>query len=285
MAVIQKMNKKSMIFTVFAILLVAVLIANVSLLSRTDYMQKSFVTSSRVTTMNDFILSVHQDAQRNLMISGYRAIITLQRYIAVNGVFVTNFSDVFQELVVNGSINGVKEDIMENASINDWAFRMNNEAEKLNINVYITPRNVRVYHKTPWKITIELNATMNITDFNNLACWKYDKVFQKEVDIISFEDPIYTVRSYNKVTNIISRANNTNFVNKTNNDTSVLYLALNNSYYIESSNAPDFISRFSGNFSASQYGITSLVDLLDFSRQNIELLDRSVIDYQYFNTS
>ena len=41
--------------------------------------------------------------------------------------------------------------------------------------------------------------------------------------------------------------------------------------------------RFEGNLSNSTYGIESLVNIIDFSRQSIETYDKSVIDYEYFN--
>lgn len=283
MAIIKR--KRGIIFSIVAILLVGVLIASMSIVAKTTYKQKSFIASSRVNSMNDFIFSIHQDAERNLMISGYRAIISLQKDIAEKGDFVSNFSNAFQELIVNGSINNTPQDLMGNASINDWASRINIEAEKLNIEVIISPLSITTYQTTPWTITIELNANINMTDFNNLASWNYNKTFKKNIDIISFEDPLYTVKSNNKVTNIVNKANNTDFVNATNNDTSVLYLHLNNSNYISSTAAPSFIMRFEGNLSSSEYGIESLVNLAEFSRQNIETYDKSVIDYEYFNNS
>lgn len=278
-------SKKGVMFTIVAIMLVGVLLASVVLVTKTNYKDKSFVALTRVSSMNDFIKSVEQDAQRSLMIAGYRGVISLEREIATNGSFIPNLSAYFGEVMINGTLNGVSQDLMTDASINDWSSRINEEASKVNINLIVTPISVEVYHESPWSIVVELEATMNFTDTNNLASWYYNKTFTKNIDISSFEDPLYIVNSYNKVTNLIILANNTDFVNESNNDTSILYSHLNNSFYTASSDAPSFLMRLEGNLSPSPFGIESLVNLPDFSKQSVPLLDKSVVDYQYFDSN
>ncbi len=280
---ICRMEKKGVIFTIVAILLVGILIGSAALMSREMYNQKSYIALSRVSSMNDFISSVEQDAGRSLMIAGYRSIISIQKKVSNNATFIANFSDVFEEIMLNGTIDGQAQDLMANASVNDWVKRINEEANKVNINLVIIPISVKTYQKDPWTITIQFNATINVTDFNNLAYWHYNKSFEKDIDIVSFEDPLYTVNSNNKVTNIIMRDNNSDFVDRATNDTANLYNHMNNSFYIASPNAPSFLQRFEGNLSPSPYGIESLVNLVDFSKQSVPTFGRSVIDYEYFN--
>ena len=277
------MNKRGFVFTIVAVLLVSVLISSTFLLTKSSYNKKSFVANSRVSSMNDFILSIESDMERSMLISGYRSIISLQKQVSYNATFIPNFSDTFEEIFVNGSVNGESVDLMKDASINDWISRINQESRKVNIIFDFKTDTLNVYHDSPWSVVIELNGTMNISDVNGLASWYYYKSFKKSIDIISFEDPLYTVKSLDKVTNIISKASYNDFVNLTNNDTSVLSDHLNNSRYIASTDAPSFLMRFTGNLSPSPFGIESLVDLQDFSNQNLDLYDRSVIDYEYFN--
>lgn len=234
--------------------------------------------------MNDFIGSVEEDIPRSMLISGYRALISMQKHLADNGTFV-DVSEVFEELFLNGTIDGVNQSLMANASINEWAVRINDEAAYLNINVNLTPRNVYLYHKDPWSITIQFNTTLHITDFNSLASWYFNETYEKEISILTFEDPLYTIKSSDKVTNTILRANDTDFVDDATNDTTVLYNHLNNSYYIASTDGPSFLMRFEGNLSNSNYGIESLVNREDFSKQSIPTYDKSVVDWQYFNDS
>lgn len=273
-----KKYKKGMIFTVIAVLLVGVLVASSFLVTKAGYNKKSFVAMSRVSSMNDFILSVEDDISRTLMISGYRSFISMNRYVStLNGSFVNNFDVIFNEIMINGTINGESQDLMDNATLNDWVDRINNEAGRININIVFEPRNVRVYQVSPWQTEIELNATLNITDINGLASWYYTKTFKKTVDITSFEDPLYIVKG---MPNLIIRETNISFVNRTNNDTSLLYLHLNNSYYVASNYSPSYLMRFKGNLSSSPFGIESFVDCSDSN--NVDK-GKSVLDYDYFN--
>ncbi|MBR9690569.1 hypothetical protein GOV08_02690 [Candidatus Woesearchaeota archaeon] len=277
-------KKRAAIFTISSILLVGVLISQVAMVTQTTYRQKSFIVLSRINSMNDFIGSVEEDIPRSMLISGYRALISMQKHLADNGTFV-DVSEVFEELFLNGTIDGVNQSLMANASINEWAVRINDEAAYLNINVNLTPRNVYLYHKDPWSITIQFNTTLHITDFNSLASWYFNETYEKEISILTFEDPLYTIKSSDKVTNTILRANDTDFVDDATNDTTVLYNHLNNSYYIASTDGPSFLMRFEGNLSNSNYGIESLVNREDFSKQSIPTYDKSVVDWQYFNDS
>ena len=276
-------GKKGMIFTVIAVLLVSVMISSTFFLTKSSYIKKSFVANSRVSSMNDFLLSVEADMDRSIMISGYRTIISLQKDIASNGEFLDDFDSSFFEVFVNGTLNGSAQDLMVNASLNDWISRINEESVKVNIIFDFTPNSLVVYHDTPWSVVIELNGTMNVSDSSGLASWNYNKSFKRNIDIVSFEDPVYTIKSYNKVTNLIIKANYSDFVDLSNNDTSVLLYHTNNMRYIASTDAPSFLMRFEGNLSPSNFGIESLVDLQSFSNQNIETYDKSVIDYEYFN--
>lgn len=278
-------GKKAMMFTLISALLVAVIIYQYTIVTTSSHGQKNFVTASRINSMNDFIESVEQDMVRSLMIASYRAIISMQQYIANNGVFISDIQTDFSELIINGTINSSMVELMANSSINDWAIRINEEAAKINININFIPIGVVVKHTDPWNIIVILNMTFNVTDDNNLASWHFNDSVQKEISILNFEDPLYTINSQDKVTNIIIRANNSNFVNTINNDTAVLYNHLNNSFYAESSYAPSFLMRFSGNLSNSTFGIESFVNRQEFYVQGIGINDSSLIDYQYFNST
>ena len=285
MAVKMLEKKKAVIFMITAVLLVGVLIAQTAITTRTTYKQKSFVAVSRINTMNEFIESIEEDVPRSMLIAGYRGVISMQKYIAVNASFLSDVQGVFEEIFLNGTVAGVEQDLMANSSISDWEGRINEEAQNLNINFSLSSRSVRIYHRSPWSVTIELNATFNVDDANGLAHWIFNESFNTTISILSFEDPLYTVKSQDMVTKLVLAANNTDFVDSATNDTTVLYIHLNNTYYVASGDAPSFLMRFEGNLSNSTFGIESLVNLEDFSKQSLPTYARSVVDYQYFDDS
>ena len=69
------------------------------------------------------------------------------------------------------------------------------------------------------------------------------------------------------------------------NDTSILEEHLLESYYINHTDAPSFLMRFKGDFSASPFGIESMVNVEELFEQGLFKKNRSVIDYLYFGNS
>lgn len=277
-------TKKSMIFTLMSILLVSVLIAAVTLTTSTTYKQKSYVTASRISTMNDFIYSVEQDFSRSTLIAGYRSILSMQKFIVDNETFISDIQGIFKELFLNGTIDGVEQELMANSSILLWSERINQIADNLNVNIILKPIDTYIYHNSPWSVVIVINISFNVSDKNDLASWHFNESFNQTFKIINFEDPLYTYYSNDKVTNIITKASNMNFVNETdNNDTTVLNNHLFESYYINSTDGPSFLMRFAGNLTPSVYGIESLVNIEDFSVQGLVVHNKSVVDFHYFD--
>jgi len=96
---------------------------------------------------------------------------------------------------------------------------------------------------------------------------------------------MYVVETEDKVSNLVNVTPNQDFVDEAdNNNTEVLETHLLQGYYVESTEAPSYLMRFSGNFSPSQFGIESMVNLDDLDKQSIPVLERSVIDHIYFST-
>ena len=239
--------------------------------------------------MNNFIEDFEKDLDREMFIGGYRALLSMNSYIKQTEDYVDDFDAIFSDIFINGTINGTVLYLMEQgtlgASVNSWLIRINEESAKLNINVQLIANNVTVQHVSPWHIEILLNTTVNITDVKGLASWTFEKQYTKTLSILGFEDPLYIVGTEDKVTNLINITPNLDFVNETNNnDTTVLKDHLSNSYYVNVSIAPSFLMRFTGDLSASPYGIESMVNLEDLNAQNIPILARSLIDYIYFGS-
>ena len=276
-------NKKGVVFTVISLLLVGVLITTISYNDNRYSDTKKLVVESRVITMDEFIGSVEEDVTRAMFISGYRSFISLQNHVSLNGSFLTNLTNSFSEIFINGTINNNSQSLMANASMNDWGFRIGQEANLLNIDTNFDIINIDIFHSTPWIVTINLTMVLNFTDTSDFAAWHYNHSFFENITIFDFEDPLYSIKSNGKVNNLIIKTSETEFVNEATNDTSNLNFHLNESFYFESIDAPNFLMRFQGNFSPSQFGIESFVNLEDLSIQGITTYNKSVIDYQYFN--
>ena len=114
------------------------------------------------------------------------------------------------------------------------------------------------------------------------ATWKINTAITTRVSIDNFEDPLYVIKSFGRVTNAIVKSPITDFVNG--NDVTNLRIHLNNSYYIASNLSPNYLMRLRGDLGNSSTGIESLVNLDEFIEQGLSINDRSAVDYIYFGT-
>ncbi|MBD3203091.1 hypothetical protein GF327_02255 [Candidatus Woesearchaeota archaeon] len=280
-------NKKGVFFTFIAVFLVIFIVIAVSTRNPNRYREKSYAISTRIRTMNNFVDDFENDMQREMFIGGYRSLLSLQKYIRIKKGFIQDLDSIFSEIFENGTANGTEINIMKQeghgADITSWLSRINEESEKLNIEVNLYPRNIDLEMNSFYTVKIIFDATINISDKKDLAVWAYNKTFRTIINVTGFEDPLYTVHSDDKVSNLIFPTTFSDFVDDSTNDTTNLKTHLNNSYYITSTDAPSFLMRFTGNLSNSSMGIESMVYLDDFQKQGLSVKNKTLIDYLYFN--
>ena len=284
------MKRKAVFFTFIALFVIILVVAVVTTRDTYRYRERSNAISSRVRTMNNFIGDFEDDLERELFIGGYRALISMNSYVRQIEDYITDVDDTFTEILVNGTADDgnitmtLMKQETQGADINSWVARVNEEAAKMNIKTSVEVHKVTIRHVTPWVVEVKLNATINISDVKGLASWVYDKEYEQQFPIVGFEDPLYTVETADKVTNLVNITPNMTFVDS-NNDTDVLEENLLKSYYINNTAAPSFLMRFEGDFSPSPYGIESMVNVEELFEQGLFVKNRSVIDYLYFGNS
>lgn len=273
------MNRKGVFFTFMAIFIMILIVAVVTTKDKYRYREKASAIAARVETMNNFISDFEKDADRELYIGGYRALLGMNSYIKESEDYIHDFDSVFREVIVNGSVNGTDIPLMsqgsQGADITSWLGRINEEAAKLNLVVSTEVNDVRVIQESPWSVKIILNLSVRISDIKDIAEWDYEKILTKEFSIIGFEDPLYIV---GRSTNLINITPDLDFVDD--GDPAVLNNHLLNSYYVSQPAAPSFLMRFAGNLTPSPYGIESMVNLLEVPGSPLR---KSVIDYIYFS--
>lgn len=274
------LNKKSMFFSIIAIALISLIIFSFTTYTSYKLRDKVMVTETRIYSMNSFIDDIEKDIERGLYISGFRSLMSMEQYITDNGIFLYDVNSCFKEAFLNGTINNSQMGLMNESTFINWTQRIKEQAIKLDIIVEFDVHDVTIYQKNPWAANIGINVTLNVEDVKKTASWKRPLYITTNISIQEFEDPLYVINSYGRVTNTIIKTNITDFV--VNNDTTNLKTHVNNSYYIESDTAPSFLMRLEGNLSNSLYGIESLVNLEEFRAQEVPIRDRSVVDYIYF---
>ena len=283
-----KTNKKAMYFTLLTIAFLTIFIF-IFVIHQYQRLSDDMLTIElRVDAMNDFIKNLNRDVERGLYISSYRALLSLEGYIISKGKFLNDTPNNFKEAVINGTLFGENLSLMKDDAVTfpDWINNIKGQSRKLNINAEIITRNVSLYQKDPWFITIGVNYTLIVNDTTAIASWTRQEYTETEISIEGFEDPLYIVFGLGRVTNTINKTifeNNYTFnINGTWNVSNLL-AHIDNSLYTANPNAPSFLARFQYNLSPSEYGIESMVNLEKLSEQSIDINDgASIIDYHYF---
>lgn len=274
------LNKKSIFFSITAIVLITITIFSLTIYTQYGLRDKVMVTETRIYSMNNFMDDVEKDMERGLYISGFRALMSMEQYITDRGVFLYDTNSCFEEAFLNGTINNSQMGLMNESTFINWTQRIKEQAIKLDIITDFSINKVIIYQEGPWAVSIAANITLNIEDVKKTASWQRPLYITTNINIQDFEDPLYVINSYGRITNTIIKTTITDFI--VNNDTTNLKTHVNNSYYIESNTAPSFLMRLEGNLSDSAYGIESLVNLEKFQAQEVPIKSRSVVDYIYF---
>ncbi|MBW3012103.1 hypothetical protein KY311_02880, partial [Candidatus Woesearchaeota archaeon] len=166
--------------------------------------------------------------------------------------------------------------------------RVQYQGNKKGIVMNITVTNVTIYHVTPWVVNVTGSFVINVSDSMSTAKWGREMQSTSQINIKGFEDPLYVIYSYGRVTNFVNitpySGDYTSGANATFDPSNLLSHTLN-SLYTNNSNAPSFLMRLENNLSSSPYGIESLVNVGFFESQGAPVYDKSVVDYIYFSNS
>lgn len=276
--------KQGYYYTVAVFFFTGVLLA--VFFSQTDVLDPLDAQQQRAVAMDDFLNDLHRDIDRAAFIAGFRSLLALEESVATSGEYLADIGSSFSEAFLNGSINGTAIEVLENSTFNDYVSRVHTEARKYGLRLNISLQEVSLYHITPWDVAVDYSLSIRLNDSRAQTRWLYEKNFSTRIDIFGMRDPMYSVETNNKLPNTIEVFDNfVEYVDDAGdaNDTTVLLEFLNESYYSASELAPSFLMRFTGNFSASEFGIASLINLdaLDAQGEPVSL-SRTVVDFLYF---
>jgi len=277
----MRINKKAQAFTIIAVFIIGIIAISYSLENVVDKKQG---IRDRVETANSFVFSMREDLKRQLYTAGYRAIFIAEDNISRTGNYIGNFENFFMGAVVNGTGTKNASDIMQGAKISDIRQNLQDSAEKMNMNINISNVSIGVKQKTPWKIGIIMNFSYFIEDRSELASWQGEDSVSSNIDITNFEDPLYSVETKGKLPRKIKKTPyDGDYVSGS--DVSNLETHIDDKYYAANNNSPDFIGRFEGDFSPNKKGIESFVIIPEISSQELDVREKSCIDYIYFSSN
>jgi hypothetical protein len=283
-------GKKGIFFTFAAIALAVILLLSYKTYNESRLAEDMGVIEIRITTLNDFIKDLEDDISNAIFISAFRSLLSLEDYMMKYDQFFnelgapslnTAFSDAFQKGTID-SPSGPSDImiLMENNTFINWTTRMKEHSNKTDISVDFTINSVTISQSEPWFVDVTVNLDIDVKDNKKTASWAInDKDYTKKINISSFIDPLYIVNNNGLVNNTITKTTVPNF-----NDEDDLNTHLINSYYIEHSDAPNYLMRFENNLNGNSNGIESLVNSQNRIDEGLSALSRSAVDYIYFET-
>ena len=275
------LNKKGIFFTSITIVIISLLLLSYTFY---DVLQDRKTIKTRIETMNNFLFAINEDLERQLFASGFRVILLLEQEITETGTYVSDLNATFNEVFFLGTVYGESNDdielLMTGAKFQDILDSMQSKADKLNIEINMTNPLIKVYQEDPWNIKFSLTTDFTMRDKGNLALWNETKTISALIPITNFQDPFYTIGTNGVILKKIQKSPYTNLTNP--ND--LLDHAIK-SYYINSIDAPSFVNKLQGNYTADPYGVESLVNIQNFSSQGITVKDKSIVDHVYFSAS
>ncbi|MBX4196284.1 hypothetical protein KW805_01725 [Candidatus Pacearchaeota archaeon] len=273
-------GKKGIFFTSMVIILLSLFF--ISYAAYSEYTDRRPV-EKRIETMNKFLFSLETDLSRQMYIAGFYSIFIMEKEIVETGTYNPNVTQSFQELFLNGTMQGKDEPFILGAKLPDVQATISAKAEKINVIVNMQSSTPLIDQVDPWHVRIRLPINLSVRDASNLASWNKSYEVTAFVPVQGFEDPLYLVNTHGLVSNNITKTSYTPFVSGSN--VANLLLHLQQSAYYENTLAPSFLDRLQGKTSANTNGIESFIYLPKLSGQGLTVQDKAAVDWIYFSSA
>lgn len=278
------LTRKGFVFTVIAMLIVfALLILAWSEHRGTD---RARTRADHAFTAHAYLTNLEQDLPRAAYISSFRCFLALEEYVSTTGAYVENIDTTFAECFANGTINGEEGSLMEDSSFSDLLARFTALANMRGMRVNITPISASTQHLEAFAVTTNVELFISVSDAAQSLAIDRTITIQARVPITDIKDPLHSVGTLGRNPRPIRESNITQPYITPSNDTTNFLALINTGSYILNPNAPSFLMRFEGNFSPSEHGIASLVNIQDLAAQDITINTcASIVDYKYFDSA
>ena len=275
------LNKRGFFFVMLSLLLITFFLLTFTFFS---VINDRSAVQKRVATLNGFVSALEDDLNRRLFISGFRIIFLFEEEIVQTGDSLDDIDASFTELFYQGTLNGVAHpEVMTGATFDGIEEGLRMKAEKIGANLSLNNPSAVMYQEDPWNVRVNLSADFFVEDLSGLVSWNKTIYAYALIPVEGFGDPVYITNTNSLVFGNITKTPYNDFVSG--GDVSNLLSHAMGPYYVNNSDAPSFLQRFEGDFSADANGIESLVNLDTLSSLGIGVQQKSVVDHIYFSAN
>lgn len=257
------MNKKGMLFSIMAVILIAFFISSI------PPPQEAFIGDNgpdllKVESLNSLILDLDSAYLDSLLVAiSEQAINASIEYVYRKEDNVIDVDETFFDVLINGTI---EDDIYLQNALPE---RMDELADFIylveGVDFVYNIHNVELYQQDVWDLEVVLNMSYAIK--SNVAVWGRTILVNSTVDIRGFQDPLLKRLGVNRTINNFFEDNvETNWYSEPENIWTYdrFKEMFSSSLVAPSTGAPDFLDRLRGDFdSDSVYGYEGFLNASD----------------------
>jgi hypothetical protein len=261
-----RFGRKGIFFTFIAVMIISVFIIIYTPPADVSVRKDMHAVDSRIELLNTYINDLETFYFETVAkATAHKTIFSLILYMNSTGSFIADIDRSYEEVFINGTINGVSIDsftgakIMENSSLSNWTkLIIDTASDTFNANTSIKINKITANQSRPWNLDSTIIMDLHVD--SDVASWDKKNVSITVTNSIEgFPDPYYLVNTNGAYhNNIISSGV---VFNKWNISQVREHLRNGTYVYWQNSDAPSFLMRFSNDMgNSSCCGIESLVD-------------------------
>jgi len=205
--VISRKRKKGVVFGFIIVFIALTLLSLIVLQQNIVYKQKErMYIQNRINDINSMYESIMRDVNKAVEITTKRAMGAAISSIITTGNPLDMADYRLKELVLEGKLYGKDEPLMENATLPDWVKKVEEVGSLKGYYVNLSFKNFEIKPYDSFNLVALSEISANITDKNGAASIVRKWNLQKTVSITGLEDPIYSLNTNGKATNIFRKS-------------------------------------------------------------------------------
>ncbi len=249
------MQRKAIFFTATSILIVSFILSAFAYPTYVSQKYEVDAIKTRVDVANNHVADLRNIyLPRTIRVSGYRALYALTDYVKSGGSISdeADLNDLFKEVLLEGTISGVEQDIMSGYSLFEKLDEIQKKSsDALRLRTSFTKDydriKVKVYQsELTGPFSVGINVTINYTVNVIAAFWNKSEEIEAIFSFEGLSEPLLISPSKAGYENVIRQRNNTAL------NITGFYYHVNSMTYDFNKNAPSYLQRFYNDFSASE---------------------------------
>ena len=197
----MKSERKGIIYTLFAIVLVSLLVFSIGLKTKPIARETTINERARVEQLHYYVEDVVTDMRRAATISFKRALVAIITQEVSTGNFVNNITEVIPEVMVNGTLNGTKLPFLQNEILSAWQEKISKLLVSSHLLLESSFSNFVIALSNYTEVKLGVNYTLNLRDdileANLTKCSNMSTAISME----GVEDPFITINTLAYVLN------------------------------------------------------------------------------------